>query len=278
MFIAKTISEIRDELKKSERKIAFIPTMGALHEGHLALVKKGREIAENVVVSIFVNKAQFDDPSDYVKYPRQVEKDLELLKKSGASQVFLPESSEIFKDDFAFKLLPIKLVDCLCGSSRPGHFDGVALIVTKLFNIIKPDIAIFGEKDFQQVAIIKKLVEDFNFDLEILGHEIIREENGLAMSSRNQRLSESSKIKAAEIFLTLNEIKNEVKKSPNQIEKILQKKQEELLNKGFKKIDYLEIREEKNLNLVTNLDNQKPSRIFIAVYLDEVRLIDNMRL
>jgi len=278
MFIAKTISEIRDELKKSERKIAFIPTMGALHEGHLALVKKGREIAENVVVSIFVNKAQFDDPSDYVKYPRQVEKDLELLKKSGASQVFLPESSEIFKDDFAFKLLPIKLVDCLCGSSRPGHFDGVALIVTKLFNIIKPDIAIFGEKDFQQVAIIKKLVEDFNFDLEILGHEIIREENGLAMSSRNQRLSESSKIKAAEIFLILNEIKNEVKKSPNQIEKILQKKQEELLNKGFKKIDYLEIREEKNLNLVTNLDNQKPSRIFIAVYLDEVRLIDNMRL
>jgi pantoate--beta-alanine ligase len=278
MFIAKTISEIRDELKKSERKIAFIPTMGALHEGHLALVKKGREIAENVVVSIFVNKAQFDDPSDYVKYPRQVEKDLELLKKSGASQVFLPESSEIFKDDFAFKLLPIKLVDCLCGSSRLGHFDGVALIVTKLFNIIKPDIAIFGEKDFQQVAIIKKLVEDFNFDLEILGHEIIREENGLAMSSRNQRLSESSKIKAAEIFLILNEIKNEVKKSPNQIEKILQKKQEELLNKGFKKIDYLEIREEKNLNLVTNLDNQKPSRIFIAVYLDEVRLIDNMRL
>jgi len=278
MFIAKTISEIRDELKKSERKIAFIPTMGALHEGHLALVKKGREIAENVVVSIFVNKAQFDDPSDYVKYPRQVEKDLELLKKSGASQVFLPESSEIFKDDFAFKLLPIKLIDCLCGSSRLGHFDGVALIVTKLFNIIKPDIAIFGEKDFQQVAIIKKLVEDFNFDLEILGHEIIREENGLAMSSRNQRLSESSKIKAAEIFLILNEIKNEVKKSPNQIEKILQKKQEELLNKGFKKIDYLEIREEKNLNLVTNLDNQKPSRIFIAVYLDEVRLIDNMRL
>ncbi len=278
MFIAKTISEIRGELKKSERKIAFIPTMGALHEGHLALVKKGREIAENVVVSIFVNKAQFDDPSDYVKYPRQVEKDLELLKKSGATQVFLPESSEIFKDDFAFKLLPIKLVDCLCGSSRLGHFDGVALIVTKLFNIIKPDIAIFGEKDFQQVAIIKKLVEDFNFDLEILGHEIIREENGLAMSSRNQRLSESSKIKATEIFLTLNEIKNEVKKSPNQIEKILQKKQEELLNKGFKKIDYLEIREEQNLNLVTNLDNQKPSRIFIAVYLDEVRLIDNMRL
>ena len=278
MFIAKTIPEIRAELKKSERKIAFIPTMGALHEGHLALVKKGREISENVVVSIFVNKSQFNDPSDYEKYPRQVAKDLELLKKSGATQVFLPESPEIFKDDFAFKLLPTKLVDCLCGSSRPGHFDGVALIVAKLFNIIKPDIAIFGEKDFQQVAIIKKLVEDFNFDLEILGHEIIREESGLAMSSRNQRLSESSKIKAAEIFLTLNEIKNEVKKSPNEIEKILQKKREELLNKGFKKIDYLEIREEKNLTLVTNLDNQKPSRIFIAVYLDDVRLIDNMRL
>ncbi|MES2961207.1 MAG: pantoate--beta-alanine ligase [Pseudomonadota bacterium] len=278
MFVAKTIPEIRAELKKSTKKIAFIPTMGALHEGHLALVKKSRELAETVVVSIFVNKTQFNDSSDYDKYPRQVEKDLELLKKSGATHVFLPESSEIFQDDFAFKLLPVKLVDCLCGSSRPGHFDGVALIVAKLFNIIKPDIAIFGEKDFQQVAIIKKLVEDFNFDLEILSHEIIREESGLAMSSRNQRLSESAKIKAAEIFRVLNEIKNEVKKSPNEIEKILQQKQKELLNKGFEKIDYLEIREEKNLNLVTNLDYQKLSRIFIAVYLDGVRLIDNIRL
>ncbi len=279
MLLTQTISQIRAQLKKEKsqgKKIAFVPTMGALHEGHLALVKKAREIADVVVVSIFVNKTQFDDLADYQKYPKQVEQDLELLKNCGANYAFVPESSEIFADDFAFKLLPIKLTDCLCGSPRIGHFDGVALIVSKLFNIVKPDIAIFGEKDFQQVAIIRKLVEDFNFDVEIISHEIIREKSGLAMSSRNQRLSEGSKIKASEIFKTLLEIKAEVKNSPDQCEAILQKHREKLLQNGFEKIDYLEIREEKNLELVTNF--KTVARIFIAVYLDGVRLIDNMPL
>ena len=279
MLLTKTISEIRAQLKKEKsqgKKIAFVPTMGALHEGHLALVKKARELADVVVVSIFVNKTQFDDLADYQKYPKQVEQDLELLKNCGANYAFVPESSEIFADDFAFKLLPIKLTDCLCGSARIGHFDGVALIVSKLFNIVKPDIAIFGEKDFQQVAIIRKLVEDFNFDVEIISHEIIREKSGLAMSSRNQRLSEGSKIKASEIFKTLTEIKAEVKNSPDQCEAILQKHREKLLQNGFEKIDYLEIREEKNLKMVTNF--KTVARIFIAVYLDGVRLIDNMQL
>jgi pantoate--beta-alanine ligase len=279
MLLTQTIPQIRAQLKKEKsqgKKIAFVPTMGALHEGHLALVKKARELAEIVVVSIFVNKTQFDDLADYQKYPKQVEQDLELLKNCGANYAFVPESSEIFADDFAFKLLPTKLTNCLCGSARIGHFDGVALIVSKLFNIVKPDIAIFGEKDFQQVAIIRKLVEDFNFDVEIISCEIIREKSGLAMSSRNQRLSEASKIKASEIFKTLSEIKAEVKNSPDQCEAILQKHREKLLQSGFEKIDYLEIREEKNLELVT--DFKTVVRIFIAVYLDGVRLIDNMQL
>ena len=281
MLLTKTIAEIRSQLKIEKqrgKKIAFVPTMGALHEGHLALVKKAAELADIVVVSIFVNKTQFNDLSDYEKYPKQVEKDFALLKNSGATHVFSPESSEIFADDFAFKLIPTKLTDCLCGSARPGHFDGVALIVSKLFNIVTPNIALFGEKDFQQVAIVKKLVEDFNFDLEIFSHEIVREKSGLAMSSRNQRLSESAKIKAAEIFKILSEIKSEVKNSPDQIEKILQKNREKLLQKGFEKIDYLEIREEKNLKSVANFNFKTASRIFIAVYLDGVRLIDNMSL
>lgn len=281
MLLTKTISEIRSQLKKEKqagRKIAFVPTMGALHAGHLALVKKAAELAEIVVVSIFVNKAQFDDLNDYQKYPKQVDQDFALLKNSGATHVFAPESSEIFADDFAFKLTPTKLIDCLCGSARAGHFDGVALIVSKLFNIVKPDIAIFGEKDFQQVTVIKKLVADFNFDVEIFSHEIVREVNGLAMSSRNQRLSESAKIKAAEIFQTLSEIKLAVKNNPEQVEKILQKNRQKLLQNGFEKIDYLEIREEKNLQLVENFNFKTASRIFIAVYLGGVRLIDNLGL
>ena len=279
MIISETISEIRLRLAQfSGKKIAFVPTMGALHDGHLALVKKACELAEIVVVSIFVNKAQFNDLSDYEKYPRQFEQDLERLKNSGATHVFLPQDSEIFPADFSFKLIPTKLTDCLCGSSRPGHFDGVALIVSKLFNIVKPHIAIFGEKDFQQVAIIKKLVEDFNFDIEIISHEIIREKSGLAMSSRNQRLSESSKTKAAEIFKILSEVKLEVKNSPQKITEILTKAREKLLQNGFEKIDYLEIRQEKNLELISNFNFTQPSRIFIAVYLDQVRLIDNMSL
>jgi pantoate--beta-alanine ligase len=279
MIISETISEIRLRLAQfSGKKIAFVPTMGALHDGHLALVKKACELAEIVVVSIFVNKAQFNDLSDYEKYPRQFEQDLERLKNSGATHVFLPQDSEIFPADFSFKLIPTKLTDCLCGSSRPSHFDGVALIVSKLFNIVKPHIAIFGEKDFQQVAIIKKLVEDFNFDIEIISHEIMREKSGLAMSSRNQRLSESSKTKAAEIFKILSEVKLEVKNSPQKITEILTKAREKLLQNGFEKIDYLEIRQEKNLELITNFNFTQPSRIFIAVYLDQVRLIDNMSL
>ncbi len=277
MLILKTIAEIRNHLQKeavSKRKIALVPTMGALHEGHLSLVRKARELAEIVVVSIFVNKAQFNDPSDYQKYPRQVEQDLEKLKNSGATHIFIPSDEEIFSADFAFKIIPTRLVDCLCGSARPNHFDGVALVISKLFNIIKPSIAIFGQKDFQQLQIIKKLVEDLNFDIEIFAHEIVREKSGLAMSSRNQRLSADNKIKAANIFKILSEIKNEV----GDCEKILQKKREELLEIGFEKIDYLEIREEENFKLVKNFNSQNPARIFVAVYLSGIRLIDNLKL
>lgn len=279
MIIAKTISQIRAEIKLvSDKKIALVPTMGALHNGHLALVDKAAKMAEVVVVSIFVNKAQFNDLNDYQKYPKQIEHDLELLKNSGATHVFVPEHDEIFGQNFSFKLIPTNLTNCLCGSARMGHFDGVALIVAKLFNIVKPDIAVFGQKDFQQVVIIKKLIEDLNFDVEIHVQETIRNDNGLAMSSRNQRLSKSSKAKAANIFKFLNEIKNEVEKNPKNLAEILQKKRQKFLEIGFEKIDYLEIRQEKNLELVENFNTKIPSRIFVAAYLEKIRLIDNLRI
>lgn len=273
MQVIKNISQIRNfvaQKKAEEKKIAFVPTMGALHEGHLSLFRKAREVADITIASIFVNKAQFNDASDYAKYPRQLESDLELLKKLGVDCVFAPDDAEIFPSDFAFKIFPTALTNCLCGATRPGHFDGVSLIITKLFNIVKPHLAIFGEKDFQQVLIIKKLVRDLNFDVEILTHDIVREASGLAMSSRNQRLSEAGKIKAAEIYQALLA----VKKDPNSLAQQAQK----LLQNGFEKIDYFEIRLEKNLDLVSDFSQKTPSRIFIAVYLEGLRLIDNMPL
>jgi pantoate--beta-alanine ligase len=287
MITTKTIPQIKSEIKRHEgkkiaKRIAFVPTMGALHDGHLALVKKAQELADIVVVSIFVNKAQFNDLNDYKNYPRQDLEDLQKLEKCGVDLVFLPDEKEMLGDDFTkdsgLKITPSKLTNCLCGSARPGHFDGVALIVSKLFDIVKPDIAVFGQKDFQQLAIVKELIKNLNFNIEIFAHETFREKSGLAMSSRNQRLLEANKIKAAEIFRILLEIKNEVVKNSESVEEILEKKSQELLEIGFEKIDYLEIRTEDGLELVTKFDTKKSSRIFIAVYLGGVRLIDNLEL
>lgn len=273
MFIAKTIQEVREFLRNETefgKKVSFVPTMGALHEGHLSLVRKAKEVGEVSVVSIFVNKTQFNDLSDYEKYPKTLQEDLSKLKAFDPSCVFAPEPEEIFPENSAVKITVDSLTNSLCGATRPGHFDGVSLIITKLFNIIKPDIAIFGQKDFQQILVIKKLVRDLNFNTQIFAHPTLREESGLAMSSRNQRLSPESKTKAANIFRILSEIKNDPQ--------ILPQKKEELLAIGFEKIDYLEIRDEENLNLISDFSTKIPARIFIAAYLDGIRLIDNLAL
>ena len=271
MLILKKISQVREFInlqKKAEKKIAFVPTMGALHLGHISLIEKARESAPIVIASIFVNKAQFNDLNDFKNYPKQVDEDIKKLEFAGVDAVFIPQDDEIFPDDFAFKIVPTTLVNCLCGASRAGHFDGVALILTKLFNIINPDFVVLGEKDFQQVIIVKKLVKDLNFNIEIIVAKTKREESGLAMSSRNQRLSKSAQIKAAQIFKSLNEIKENPK--------LLEEKKQELLKNGFEKIDYLEIRGEENLDLIFDFSEKKSARIFIAIYLENVRLIDNI--
>ena len=219
-------------------------------------------------MSIFINKLQFNDIKDFENYPRQIDLDLEKLKKTKADYIFIPPQEEIFKNDLSFKIVPTKIHKCLCGNFREGHFEGVAIIITKFFNLIKPDFALFGEKDFQQLLIVKKLVEDLNFDITIIGCETVRESSGLAISSRNNRLSDNSKTKASNIFRILCEIKN----NPFLIEA----KKEELLKIGFEKIDYLEIRDENNLELITNFNSNFYGRIFIAVFLDGIRLIDNL--
>ena len=244
--------------------------MGSLHDGHITLINNAKKNADIVIVSIFVNKAQFNDIKDYELYPQNLESDIKMLEEANVDALFCPLASEIYDENFSFKIIPTDMVDCLCAKDRVGHFDGVALIITKLFNIINPHFAYFGEKDFQQLAIIKKLVKDLNFDLEIFGVETVRESSGLAMSSRNQRLFAEAKTKASMIYKTLNEIKI----NPQ----IIEEKKQELLANGFEKIDYLEIRNEDNLKLNMNLFSSQKRRIFIAVYLEGVRLIDNLSL
>jgi pantoate--beta-alanine ligase len=264
------IKNFANEARKLNKKIAFVPTMGSLHDGHLTLIKNAKKNADIVIVSIFVNKAQFNDVKDYELYPQNLESDIKMLEEVNVDALFCPSASEIYDENFSFKIIPTAMVDCLCAKDRVGHFDGVALIITKLFNIVNPHFAYFGEKDFQQLAIIKKLVKDLNFDLEIFGVETVRESSGLAMSSRNKRLSEDGKIKASMLYKILNEIKN----NPQ----IIDVKKQELLENGFEKIDYLEIRNEDNLKLNMNLFSSQKRRIFIAVYLEGVRLIDNLSL
>lgn len=271
--IFKQISAIKNfvkEAKKLNKIIAFVPTMGSLHRGHIALINNAKKNADIVIVSIFVNKAQFNDIKDYELYPQNLESDIKMLEEANIDALFCPSASEIYDENFSFKIIPTAMVDCLCAKDRVGHFDGVALIITKLFNIVNPHFAYFGEKDFQQLAIIKKLVKDLNFDIEIFGVETIRESSGLAMSSRNQRLSAEAKIKASMLYKILNEIKI----NPQ----IIEEKKQELLANGFEKIDYLEIRNEDNLKLNMNLFSSQKRRIFIAVYLEGVRLIDNLSL
>lgn len=280
MFIATTKKEIQGFLKNYKGiPIAFVPTMGALHEGHLSLIEKAKQITPIVISSIFVNKTQFNDKSDYLKYPRDIESDLKKLNSTGVNCVFAPEEKEIFPRIPYFEFQIKELDKCLCGANREGHFNGVALIITKLFNIIKPDYAIFGEKDFQQLIIIKKLVEDFDFETKIISKETVRDKNGLALSSRNKRLSEDQLKIASNIFASLNDIKE----NPESI--LLWENR--LINLGFESVEYIEIRKELDLSLIAdkhkihldlNQENLSNTRIFVAAYLGGVRLIDNISL
>lgn len=263
--------------KKLHQKIALVPTMGSLHEGHFALIQEAKKHAELVVVTIFVNKAQFNDIKDFEKYPRNIESDIKNLEKLDIDALFLPNDSEIFPSESNFDIIPKDIANILCGKSRKGHFAGACLIVSKFFNIIQPDFAVFGKKDFQQYFIIKKMVQDLNFNIEIIGVETVRENSGLALSSRNARLNVEDFAKAEFIHKILNEIKNEVKTVEN-IDQLLQNKINKILNAGFEKIDYLEIRSEDDLKLAHKIENEKKYRIFLAVYLNGVRLIDNLKI
>lgn len=267
-------------LNKSEKgeSIGFVPTMGALHEGHLSLIEKSLSENDLTVMSIFVNPTQFNNAADLENYPRTLETDVEKLEKiSDAIIVFAPSIEDIYHgntkaQDFDFDGLEFEME----GKHRPGHFNGVGTIVKRLFEIIKPTRAYFGEKDFQQLQIVKKMVEKNQLPVEVIGQPIFREKSGLAMSSRNERLSTFQREKAAFIFQTLQEAKNQF--GTKNVQQVIEWVENEFANNTNFKLEYFEIADESTLKSIEYKEINRHYRAFIAVFMNDVRLIDTISL
>ena len=279
-----TIKEVREQVrewKKQGLTIGLVPTMGALHNGHLSLIKKAVEKCDKVVVSVFVNPIQFCPGEDLDKYPRTLEADTRMCNQAGVDIVFAPSPSEMYgntqmrtNDFLTYVIPPFFYVNKLCGKSRVGHFDGVCTVVNKLFNIAQPDYAFFGQKDAQQLIIIKKMVNDLNIPVEIVPCPIVREESGLAMSSRNKYLSEEDKQHALVLSKILNNIKSCYKQGITNVS-ALKETAFKFLNEHHD-LEYLEFMNENDLEEVETADDS--TRVFIACKVGGVRLIDNILL
>lgn len=268
--LQQTIAESRE---KGEI-IGFVPTMGALHQGHISLINTAAKNGDFIVVSIFVNPTQFNNPKDLERYPRDLASDLRMLMGQGVKIVFIPSEREIYpeKDTRHFDLSPLDRV--MEGKFRPGHFNGVAQVVSKLFEAVQPDRAYFGQKDFQQLAVIKKLVTQLDMDIEIIGCPIIREEDGLAMSSRNQLLTVEERAAAPRIHAVLQEAKSlKFNASPAKVKAFVEEK---INSHPLMQLEYFEIVDDQELNAVRSWDSGQNKVGCIAVHLSEVRLIDNI--
>ncbi len=263
--------------REQDKSIGFVPTMGALHNGHLSLINEAKKHADVVVCSIFVNPTQFNEKSDLDTYPRTVDEDCRKLHKVGVDAVFLPESSGIYPEGHIAKTIDYQGLDHVMeGAKRPGHFDGVVEVVARLFDIVLPDVACFGEKDFQQLAIIRMLVEQHGYPIKIIGCPIIREEHGLAMSSRNERLTSDQRRKAAIINKTLNEMKGLVEfMNPDEVEDWGRGKLSEL---DYCDLEYLEVAEARTLQPIFRWHECESARTFVVARFGDIRLIDNLEL
>ena len=272
----KTLIDYVERQREMGKKIGFAPTMGALHQGHLSLYKAAKKENDEVISSIFVNPTQFNNPDDFQKYPKTLEKDLELLEKAGVDAVYVPNVEEMYPDGLNSKKYDFDgLENEMEGKYRPGHFDGVGTIVEELFRQVQPHNAYFGEKDYQQLAIIKKMVEKTKLPVKIHGVPTLREEDGLAMSSRNVRLTETQRKEATIIYETLTKVKEWFKVIS--LEEIKQKVTDIFRNSNFE-LEYFVIADEKTLKEANAIDENKEYRAFIVAYAGEVRLIDNMHL
>ena len=276
MKIIHHISEMQNwsEARRREgKRIAFVPTMGFLHEGHLSLVREGKKRSDVVVVSIFVNPIQFNQQTDFATYPRSLEKDQRMLEEVGTDILFYPEAQEMYPEGFQTAVEVDKVSQPLCGAFRPGHFRGVATVVAKLFNITKPHVALFGEKDFQQCVVIKRMVKDLNFDLEILAMPTIREPDGLAMSSRNTRLSPTERQTSLCLVRALNKAQELVTQGERQAAPLLRAVRETIDREGGVRIEYASLCHPETLEEVTEVSG--PTLLALAAWVGDVRLIDN---
>ncbi len=279
-----TIKEVREQVKEWKKQglvVGLVPTMGALHAGHLSLIKKAVERCDRVVVSVFVNPIQFCPGEDLDKYPRTLEADTKMCDDAGVSIVFAPSPNEMYgegqirsNDFLTYVIPPFFYVNKLCGKSRVGHFDGVCTVVNKLFNIVQPDYAFFGQKDAQQLIIIKKMVKDLNIPVEIVPCPIVREDSGLALSSRNKYLSDDDKKEALVLSKILNNINSCYKRGLTDVD-ALKETAYSFLNEHHE-LEYLEFMNQDDLEEVTIADNN--TRVFIACKVGGVRLIDNILL
>jgi len=253
--------------------IGVVPTMGALHQGHLSLVRAAKTQADRVIVTIFVNPKQFNNPEDLENYPRTEEEDAKKLIPFEVDAIYVPDGDTMYPDGFATNISVGGLTDMLCGAARPGHFDGVATVVTKLFLQTQADKAFFGEKDYQQLQVVTRLAADLDIPIEVVGCPTIREEDGLAMSSRNLLLSDRSRIKAPRLAEIMDEVATGLQ-AGGSMSDLGPKAEAELLAAGFNSVDYLELRDGSDLSV---LDTSKPAaRLFAAAWLAGVRLIDNI--
>ena len=276
MIILEKINELRDRVKEWRSqglKVGFVPTMGYLHEGHESLIKRASEENDKVVVSIFVNPIQFGPKEDLSTYPRDLERDSKVCERAGANIIFHPENEEMYFNDFYTFVDMNGLTNGLCGKSRPTHFRGVCTVVTKLFNIVAPDRAYFGEKDAQQLAVIKRMVRDLNIDIEIIGCPIVREKDGLAKSSRNTYLSVEERNAATILNKALTLAKEKIQ-SGERNSKVIIKLIEEVLNsEKLARVDYIEVVDSLSMEEVERIE--KSVLVAIAVFIGKTRLIDN---
>ena len=278
---AQSLAMILAPYRNNSEQIAFVPTMGALHDGHLSLIDVAKKHADRVVVSIFVNPRQFGPNEDFGSYPRTEDDDLDKLTRAGADAVFIPTVDVMYPEGYQTVITVPGLADCLDGTSRPGFFNGIATVVTKLFNLVRPDVAVFGEKDYQQLMVIRQMSLDLNMGIEVVGAPIIREDDGLAMSSRNRYLSTEER----EIAGRLNQIMTATLaaiRAGTPAGQSLDRAKETLTAIGLSPVDYFELRHLSDLRLADNgpLSESQwaTTRLFAAVMLGKTRLIDNMGL
>ncbi|MNZ31573.1 Pantothenate synthetase [compost metagenome] len=280
MNTVKTVRELRAAVARARsegKRIGFVPTMGNLHSGHAALVTKAAQRVDFVVASIFVNPLQFGPSEDLDKYPRTLAADQEKLLQAGCHLLFAPTVEEMYPDGMAgqTRVSVPQLSDGLCGASRPGHFEGVATVVSKLFNMVQPDLAVFGQKDFQQLAVIRAMVRDLNMPIQIIGEPTVRAEDGLALSSRNGYLSDEQRATAPALYRVLSQMAAAIEQGERNYPALIANGQQQLSAAGFRP-DYLEIRQALSLRPAASEDRDLV--ILVAAFLGATRLIDNLHL